>query len=224
MSTIVGIVLTAVAYLVGKQCALRWSKLPAIIWAVVLLLILLKLINWSYIDYRDHVQPYFNHLLGYVTVALAVPLATVQWRDIATKPIILIMLFASTSAVLLPVGLAYMFHLSESTMTAFAMRAVTTPVALNIAAVLHAPLSLVSLIVILSGVVGAAAAPLLLKQIDDERAIGLALGLAAHAIGTAQAWQHSAVAGRFAALGMSVNALLTALWLPLVWPWIDLYV
>jgi putative effector of murein hydrolase len=47
----------------------------------------------------------------------------------------------------------------------------------------------VTLIVILSGVIGAAFSPLILRHINDERASGLALGLAAHAIGTAQAWQ-----------------------------------
>jgi len=51
-------------------------------------------------------------------------------------------------------------------------------------------------------------------SINDERASGLALGLAAHAIGTAQAWQRGSVAGRYAAFGMAVNAVFTAIWLP----------
>ncbi len=66
---------------------------------------------------------------------------------------------------------------------AFATRAVTTPIAINIATLLQAPVSLAILIVILSGVIGAAFSPLILKHINDERASGLALGLAAHAIG-----------------------------------------
>lgn len=70
------------------------------------------------------------------------------------------------------------------------------------------------LIVILSGVIGAAFSSIILRNINDERASGLALGLAAHAIGTAQAWQRGAVAGRYAAFGMAVNAVFTAIWLP----------
>ena len=50
--------------------------------------------------------------------------------------------------------------------------------------------------------------------LNDERASGLALGLAAHAIGTAQAWQRGSIAGRYAAFGMAVNAVFTAIWLP----------
>ncbi|MEG1091284.1 MAG: LrgB family protein, partial [Acinetobacter sp.] len=37
---------------------------------------------------------------------------------------------------------------------------------------------------------------------------------AAHAIGTAQAWQRGSIAGRYAAFGMAVNAVFTAIWLP----------
>ncbi|WP_139160798.1 LrgB family protein, partial [Acinetobacter baumannii] len=96
------------------------------------------------------------HLLGYVTVALAIPLAAMRYDDLPLKSVIGILCFASISAVALPMGLAYLLHMSEPTILAFATRAVTTPIALNIATLLHAPETLVTLIVILSGVIGAA--------------------------------------------------------------------
>ena len=130
------------------------------------------------------------------------------------QPILGILIFASFSAVALPMGLAYLLHMTSPDIMAFATRAVTTPIAINIATLLQAPISLVILIVILSGVIGAAFSPLILRHINDERASGLALGLAAHAIGTAQAWQRGSVAGRYAAFGMAVNAVFTAVWLP----------
>ena len=116
----------------------------------------------------------------------------------------------------MPVGLAWLLHLSEPTILAFSTRAVTTPIALNIASLIDAPLALVSVIVIVSGLIGAAMSPLLLRNVHDERAVGLALGLAAHAIGTVEAWQRSATAGRYAAFGMAVNGVMTAIWLPLL--------
>ena len=175
---------------------------------------LLALLQQPYEDYMQNVNPIFNRLLGYVTVALAVPLAAMRYDDLPLKSMVGILVFASVSAVALPMTLAYLLHMSESTVLAFATRAVTTPIALNIATLLHAPLTLVTLIVILSGVIGAAFSPLLLRHINDERASGLALGLAAHAIGTAQAWQRGQVAGRYAAFGMAVNGVFTAIWLP----------
>ena len=214
LSVLLGFLLTFVAYLLGKLTFKWLPQVPVIVSAMIWVIILLLLSNWQYQDYMHDVQPYFNHLLGYVTVALAIPLAAMRLDDLPLKSMLGILAFASTSAVALPMGLAYLLHLAEPTIMAFATRAVTTPVALNIATLLHAPLAMVSLIVILSGVIGAAFSPWILRRINDERASGLALGLAAHAIGTVQAWQRGAVAGRYAAFGMAVNAVLTSIWLP----------
>lgn len=217
---VAGLIMTLVAYLAGKQIHQRLPQVPVIIYAMCLVLLFLALFRWDYDAYMQQVNPLFNHFLGYVTVALAIPLATMRYDDLALKPILGILSFATLSAVALPMGLAYALHLSEPTILAFATRAVTTPIAINIATLLHAPLGLVTLIVILSGVIGAAFSPWLLKNIHDERASGLALGLAAHAIGTVQAWQRGPVAGRYAAFGMAVNGVLTAIWLPTFMLWL----
>lgn len=214
-----GFMLTLVAYLLAKPLNRVLPKVPVIIHATFLVLIFLLLFQWPYDHYISEVNAVFNHLLGYVTVALAIPLATMRYDDLALKPIIAILTFATLSAVGLPMGLAYLLQMSESTILAFATRSVTTPIALNIATLLHAPLGLATLIVILSGVIGAAFSPWLLRNIHDERAAGLALGLAAHAIGTVQAWQRGPVAGRYAAFGMAVNGVVTALWLPSFMLW-----
>ena len=212
-----GFTLTLLAYILGKLCFKFFPKIPVIVFALLWVIALLWLCSWHYDSYMQHVQPLFNHLLGYVTVALAIPLAAMRLDDLPLKPMIGILGFASISAVALPMGLAYLLHLAEPTIMAFATRAVTTPVALNIATLLHAPLAIVTLIVILSGVIGAAFSPWILRNINDERASGLALGLAAHAIGTVQAWQRGFVAGRYAAFGMAINAVFTSIWLPIVY-------
>lgn len=215
MLFILALALTFISYWAAKPLNRRMPQIPVIIFAMCMVLALLSLMQLPYERYMQQVEPLFNRLLGYVTVALAIPLAAMRYDDLPLKPILAILLFASTTAVALPMGLAYALHLSEPTILAFATRAVTTPIALNIATLLHAPLAMVTLIVILSGVIGAAASSWILRQIHDERASGLALGLAAHAIGTAQAWQRGAVAGRYAAFGMAVNGVFTAIWLPL---------
>lgn len=216
LTVLAGFVLTLIAFILGKIGFRYIPQIPVIVTAMIWVIILLWLVNWHYEDYMANVQPYFDHLLGYVTVALAIPLAAMRFDDLPLKPMIGILAFASISAVALPIGLAYLLHFAEPTIMAFATRAVTTPVALNIATLLHAPLAMVSLIVILSGVIGAAFSPIILRHINDERASGLALGLAAHAIGTVQAWQRGTVAGRYAAFGMAINAVLTSIWLPIL--------
>lgn len=214
IAVLTGFFITLIAYLVAKPLNQKLPQIPVIVFGMFFVIGLLFLFGIPYENYMANVNPFFNHLLGYVTVALAIPLAAMRYDDLPLKGIVGILVFASISAVALPMGLAYLLHMADSTIMAFATRAVTTPIAINIATLLHAPISLVILIVILSGVIGAAFSPLILRHINDERASGLALGLAAHAIGTAQAWQRGSIAGRYAAFGMAVNATFTAIWLP----------
>jgi putative effector of murein hydrolase len=58
-------------------------------------------------------------------------------------------------------------------------------------------------------------------HIEDHAVRGFAIGIASHGIGTARAFQVSEQAGAFAALGMGLNALLTALSLPWILPWLE---
>lgn len=207
-------IITFVAYILAKKCNQKIPKVPVIVIGMFFIVGQLYLFNIPYEEYMKNANPVFNQLLGYVTVALAIPLAAMRYDDLPLKGIVGILVFATISAVALPMGLAYLLHLATPEIMAFATRAVTTPIAINIAALLGSPVSLVILIVILSGVIGAAFSSIILRNINDERASGLALGLAAHAIGTAQAWQRGSVAGRYAAFGMAVNAVVTAIWLP----------
>ncbi|TEU30626.1 LrgB family protein [Alkanindiges illinoisensis] len=213
---IAGFALTLVAHILARFLGQYFPRLPVIVIAMFIVLALLWLVRWPYDHYMQQVDQLFRHLLGYVTVALAIPLAAIRLDDVPLKALVGLFVFATLTSVAIPMGLAYAVHLSSPTVLAFATRAVTTPIALNIATLIHAPLAMASLIVILSGLVGAALSPLILRHLNDERAAGLALGLAAHAIGTVQAWQRGPVAGRYAAFGMAVNGILTAIWLPLL--------
>ena len=119
------------------------------------------------------------------------------------------------STVLLAVPLAGM-DFKGLPILSFATRSVTTPVGLSVAQIIDAPLVLANLIIIVSGILGAGVCRVLFNNITDDRAKGLALGLVAHAIGTVEAWTISPTAGRYAAFGLAINGLLTAVWLPVV--------
>ena len=79
--------------------------------------------------------------------------------------------------------------------------------------------SLTDVIVILTGIIGAMLGPLILNllKINDWSARGLAIDTASHGIGTARALQVNEVAGAFSGLAMGLNALATAILLPLLW-------
>jgi len=78
--------------------------------------------------------------------------------------------------------------------------------------------SLTAILVIATGILGAALGPLVLNglRVRDPATRGFAMGVTAHGIGTARAFQESEQAGAFSGLAMGLNALLTALLLPLL--------
>lgn len=207
--------ITLIAYLLAKWLNRYLPRVPVLVIGMFCVIAILSIVQLPYEHYVQGTHDVFARLLGYVTVALAIPLATMRYDDLPLKSLSGILCFASISAVVLPVSLAYMLHMAHPTVLAFTTRAVTTPIAINIANLVGSPVSMVILIVILSGLIGASFSSLILRNIHDERASGLALGLAAHAIGTVQAWQRGPVAGRYAAFGMAVNGVFTAIWLPL---------
>ncbi|WP_435950270.1 LrgB family protein [Psychrobacter sp. DM8] len=215
VATGAAILLTLVAHVSARVLAKKLTWLPMVITALVLVIVFLFILQWDYDNYYGVAKPVFDHLLGYVTVLLAVPLAAMNFKGLPVKRLSIIVLIASIVGALLPMSLAYLFSLSQETILAFATRSVTTPIGLSVADLIGAPLAMANLIIIVSGLLGGALARFLFRSIDDDRAKGLALGLAAHAFGTVEAWQISSTAGRYAAFGLAVNGLLTAVWVPI---------
>lgn len=211
------IVLTLIAHIGSRILNSKISTVPAIIFAMCLTLLLLFIAQWGYHHYYQVAQPIFSHLLGYVTVMLAIPLASLNFDGIPLKKLAKIIALATTTGALFPMMLATGLSLSHETIMAFSSRSVTTPIGLNIAVLVNAPLAMVNLIIVVSGLMGAFAGKFLLKDVTDERAKGLALGLVAHAFGTVEAWQISPVAGRYAAFGLAINGIITAIWFPIVY-------
>lgn len=224
MLMITAFVVTLIAH-VGAKYVLRYLNryirgVPMIIIAICLTLILLFLIQIPYQTYYANAKPVFDRLLGYSTVLLAVPLAGMDFKGLPVKKLSVVVILASLIGAVLPMSLAYVFGLSHDTFLAFATRSVTTPVGLSIAQIINAPLVMANLIIIVSGILGAGICRVLFLNINDDRAKGLSLGLVAHAIGTVEAWQISPTAGRYAAFGLAINGLITAVWLPVVMVWV----
>jgi putative effector of murein hydrolase len=107
-----------VAYLCAKPLNKRLPQVPLLVFGMCIVVAILAVIGMPYEQYMSHVNNLFSHLLGYVTVALAIPLAAMRYDDLPLKSMIGILIFASTSAVALPMGLAYLLHMSEPTILA----------------------------------------------------------------------------------------------------------
>lgn len=174
------------------------------------------------VDYRDYFQgaQFVHFLLGPATVALAVPLHR-QWRTVrrSAAAAVLAVVGGGLFAAAAGVGIALALRAAPEVTASPAPRSVTTPVAMGIAERIGGLPSLTAAVVILSGIVGAALGPAVLDlaRVRDWRARGLAIGTASHGIGTARALSVDATAGAFSGLAMGLNAIATALLLPLLW-------
>lgn len=197
----------------------RNPLLNPVLGAVLIVVAVLMLTGTDYGTYFEGAQ-FVHFLLGPATVALAVPLYR-QWYRVrrSALAIVVSLVAGSLTAILSAVAVAWLAGSSEAVLASVAPKSVTAPVAMGIAEKLGGLPSLTAVLVIVTGILGAMLGPKVLDVtgVVDWRARGLAIGTASHGIGTARALQVNETAGAFSGLAMGLNALATALLLPIVW-------
>ena len=210
-----------IAHWIYRRCGAHPIANPVLI-AVVLLLALLTLTGTPYETYFSGAQ-FVHFLLGPATVALAIPLYGQFQRLVGLAgPLLIALVGGSMTAMLSAVFVGHWAGGSLPTLLSLAPKSVTTPIAMGIAERIGGHPSLAAVMVIATGILGAITAQTLFRwlKVKDEAVGGFALGVAAHGIGTARAFQVSETMGAFAALGMGLNGLLTALALPTLIQWL----
>lgn len=222
---LLGLTLTLWAYVGGHWLYRRAGRNPLVNPVLIAVLMLVVLLDVTDTDYRDYFAgaQFVHFLLGPATVALAVPLyRQVQALRRSLPALLVALLVGSVTAALSAVAIAWVLDASRPVLLSLAPKSVTTPVAMGIAEGLGGLPSLTAVLVILTGIIGAALGPLVLDllRVRDWPARGFALGVASHGIGTAQAFQANEAAGAFASLAMGLNALATAVLLPLLAAWL----
>lgn len=186
--------------------------------AIVALVIALKATGTEYPTYFEGAQ-FVHFLLGPATVALAVPLyAQFDKLRRLLVPLGGALLAGSVTAIVSVLAIGWALGASDATLLSLVPKSVTAPIAMGITEKLGGIPSLTAVLVILTGVSGAVMAKYVLDalRIRDFGVRGFAVGVAAHGIGTARAFQVSEEAGAFAGLGMGLNGLLTAVLVPVV--------
>jgi putative effector of murein hydrolase len=221
-----GVTLTICSYMIGvviqKACRGASVANPVLI-AMLLVAGFLNISGTSYQAYYESTQP-ITFLLGPATVALAVPLIKnlghLRGRIIG---IFLALTAGSVVSVLSGIGLVAICGGSRAVAFSMAPKAVTTPIAINIAQTTGGIPSLCAVFAISGGILVAISIRWLLDwtRITDVRVFGFAAGAAGSGIGAAHALSLCDLAGAFAALAVGFNGLLTPLIVPALehfWP------
>jgi predicted murein hydrolase (TIGR00659 family) len=186
--------------------------------AVLVLVALLWSTDTPYPVYFEGAQ-FVHFLLGTATVALAVPLyANLGTLKKNLVPLGGALVAGSVVAAVSAVGIGWALGASRETLLSLAPKSVTAPIAMGVAEKIGGLPSLTAVLVVTTGILGAVLArgTLNVLRIDDHAVRGFAVGVAAHGIGTARAFQVSEKMGAFAGLAMGLNGMLTAFLFPLL--------
>ncbi len=219
-SELFAITLTLVVFWVGQiiQQKTKQVWLNPILIAIVVIIFLLKMSDTSYATYNEGGK-YIAFMLKPAIVALAIPLY-MQIESIRKQalPIIACQLTACVVGAVSAFLIAQYLGASQEVAISLAPKSVTTPLAMEVAKMMGGIPSLTAIIVILTGILGAIIGlPILrLVGIRSEIAKGLAMGAAAHAVGTSHCMGKSFRLGAYSGLGLIVNGTLTGALTPYI--------
>lgn len=222
-SPLTGLTLTLLTYTLSYQLYRYYNHHPLLNPVVLAVLVLIGFLWFTDTSYQEYFAggQYIHFLLGPATVALAVPLYQ-HWHSLK-KIWPLIMLTVLTGGLVSALSSLYIAQLlgtDSLTQLSLVPKSVTAPVAMSIAEKIGGLPSLTAGLVVFTGIFGAVIASSFFRllRVKDDRARGIAIGIAAHGIGTSRAFHLSQQMGSYAGLAMALSALLSALLLPQIIP------
>lgn len=188
-----GVGLTLAAYQLASSLyeRSRLMFLQPVLVSMALVIAVLVPLGIGYDEYRQSTT-LLNLLLGPATVALAVPLF-LNLKRIRQLfwPTLLTLALGGLVATVMGVGLAWAFGAEHMVLMTMAPKSVTSPIAMLVAEQIGGVAALAAVFVLITGVIGAMLGPEMLRRIGVHHpaAQGMALGITAHAVGTARALQ-----------------------------------
>lgn len=216
-----GLTLTLVCYLLALKIYRQTnhhSLFNPVALSIALIITVLLLGDISYASYFSGAQ-FIHFLLGPVTVALAIPLFfQLEKLKKVWLPLTVALILGITVSGFSAYFIAQALGASEQTILSLIPKSVTAPVAMGIAEKTGGLPTLTAVFVVMTGIVGALIGTTLFKwfRIEDDTVKGVSMGVTAHGLGTAKAFQVSPEMGAFAGLAMALASSISAFILPLV--------
>lgn len=219
-SPLFGITLTLITFQLAVilHKRFRYTILNPAIVSIVSVIIILKQCNISYQNYSVG-GDIILFLLGPSVVALGVPLyqrrAEVKQRLV---PILAGISAGSVVSIITASGIILLMGGSEQLALTVAPKSVTTPIAIGISAKFGGIVPLTAAVVVATGCFGAVIGPSFcrLLGVDDPTSMGLAMGTAAHGIGTGRMLEIDLLGGAIAGLAIGLSGVITSLLMPLL--------
>ncbi|WP_300287479.1 LrgB family protein [uncultured Alistipes sp.] len=195
-----------------------WALLHPILVSMAVLIAFVRLTGIEYDHYMRQTQP-IDFLLGLSVVALGYVLHD-QIHNIRGNVISIVVsiLVGSAVGIVSVVLIARWMGAEPAVVASLEPKSVTTAIALSLSEASGGIPALTSVVVIAVGVFGGIVGPWVLRKVGVESRIarGLAMGAAAHAMGTARAMELGAVEGAISGLAIGLMGVATAVLVPLL--------
>ena len=195
---------------------MRFPLLHPVLVTIGVVIAVLRVTGTQYAAYMVGGR-FISFFLGPSVVALGVPLYLRLKEMKESAPAVLTaVLFGSTVGIVSVVTPALMLGTPELLVRSMAPKSVTTPIAIVVAEAIGGDASLTAAMVVVTGILGAVIGPLVLRLVGVVHpiAFGLAMGSAAHGIGTARALEEGSFHGAAAGLGICICGVMTSILTP----------
>lgn len=212
-SLFAGVTLSLVAYLLGSLLKKKF-KLgifnPLLISIIFTILVLVG----TSVDYEAYNQGarYLSWFLTPATVCLAIPLYE-QWQLLKKnfKAVISGIAAGVLTSLFTVFLLAKIMRLSHAEYVTLLPKSITTAIGMGVSEELGGYVTITVAVIVVTGVLGNIFGELICKifRIKEPIAKGLAIGSAAHAIGTAKAMEMGEIEGAMSSLSIAVAGILT---------------
>ena len=196
----------------------RVGLLHPLITSAAVIIVFLLATGISYEQYHS-ATTLIDFLLGPSVVALGYALyRQVEHLRANAVSIVTAVVVGSVVGIVSVIVIIRLFGAGPAIEASLVPKSVTTPIAMSISERAGGIGSLTAIVVILTGIFGSIVGPFVLRKlkIHSKIAKGLALGSAAHGVGTAKAMEMGAVEGAVSGLAIGLMGLITALLAPLI--------
>ena len=214
-SAFFGLAASILCYQLGQylQKKLKLGLFNPLLIAVCLIIGCLLIFKMDYPDYYQSAK-YLSYLLTPATVCLAIPLyENIELLKKNLTAILLAVLAGVISSMGSVLALALLFHFTHEQYVTLLPKSITTAIGIDLSSELGGYVTISIASIIITGILGNIFAEKLCRwfHIKNPIAKGLAIGTAAHAIGTAKAFEMGEVEGAMSSLAIVVAGLMTVI-------------
>jgi len=216
-----GLVLSLGAFEIGLFIN-RYTKMPILNPLLVSIAITISFLFAFHIDFDTYNKggQFINMFLGPSTVVLAVPLyKQLDLLKKNAKAILIGIFVGSTIGIFSIIVISYFVGLDTTIIKSLVPKSVTTHIGIAISSQLGGLVPITVLAIIITGIIGAVFGPTICKlfNIKDKIAVGVAIGTASHAVGTAKALELGEVEGAMSSLSIGIAGIMTVIIAPIAY-------